>query len=399
MTVLLFKLVFYSVVSLAQGIPPTGPPVAVAAPAAGGGGGLADWLISKKIIGGPPNTYHGCVLGPLAIGNAIINLKQRSSLKRTANQLKGVAASSAGQGLAGAAKGAGVAEDYDPMRPYYTVGSDGELQWDIPAIDVPCTDGSPGCAITHNGEHLTMPSGESMPLADINRNLPPETLNERLAAVELAMSKNKDIIAEVQAAQLKLSSPSSASETVAAAAPAFNFDPLGRLQGSDTGSSASFAGSSAPLSSGAASGGFGLETGDNTPALTALPDGLYSESDGAGAFAGGSGFSDGDSDGGVFGGPRRGGSGSGDGAAAFSGFRLKSSAGGGAGDNTPPLSFGNDRIASAATNIFGAVRQRYSAFRTEGRFIPPSSAGAVVRPVLPSSSAPGGPSSGGGGAE
>ena len=388
MTVLILKLLVYSMAFLAV-IGDAGNlqvlGTASATAAAGGGGSFAKWLFDKKLIGGPPNTYHGCVLGPLAIGNAIINLKQRSSLKRTANQLKGVSASSA-------AAGAGAAE-YDIMSPYYTTGPGGEIQWNIPDISVPCMDGGAGCAITNNGESLAMPSGQFVPLADISKNLPPETLNERMAVVEAAMQENKDLIANMQAAQQNLATNS---RTVAGAAetagntPAFNFDPLGNQAGG--GGSGSFAGSSAPLSSGSAPGGGYLsDEGGNTPALSAAPAGLYGDSGGqsegaASAFAGGSAFSDGDSGGGVFGG-------SGEGAASFSGFRPKQS--GGASGNTPPLSFGNDKIASADTNLFGAVRHRYSVFRTKGAFIPPASEGAVVRPSLPSSPASGGSGSSG----
>ena len=351
---------------------------------------LATQLVTRmKILGGPPHTYVGCVLGPAAITNAFINLKQRKKLKKTKSQLEGVS-----QGLGAATTAGGIQlAGADHKAPDVSVPGAETTDPDDPdlpdlEIEVPCPDNvKKMCSIDVSDGTVTgadSPGGIGEWAADI-------PAADRVAALEEMQKEIGDDLDEIRkllTAGASPASPGTVDGTGGGAAdtagdtPAFNFDPLGTtVAGGSAGGGASFSGA-APL-----------DAGGNTPELSAPPDGLYDDEGsgggGAAAFAGGAfGGADEAADDSLEsdGEPAAAG-----GAAAFAGYsRRRPAQTAGSGGNEPPLSFGNDKVAASGTDIFAAVKSSYNNFRRSGQFVHPSTQGASAAPFVPTTDSGGG---------
>ena len=329
------------------------------------------------MIGGPPNTIHGCILGPLALAQGIIHLKQRRSLKKTKKKLEGVTTGIDGSALyAGNVDGVGGTDGVYPA----STPLDAEEPFHIPDLEVPCAnDPTQTCRLTNDGETMVpLNGGPPQPLSEIAGNLPTSSddpleqadIDARMQAMEEAIRANQELITQADNAN-----PNNGDDFQSVAGndptPAFNFDPLNTGSGSGSGSGTG-AGSISGLS------GFD-DAGGNTPELPAPPEGVYGQDrdfSGSQAFAGnieGESAADDDSD--VDGN-----------SAQFAAYGRRTVSGGGgnnSSNNERSLLFGADRVATAETNIFGAIHDRYQEFRDRGQFIPPSTSGAVVTPTIP----------------
>ena len=332
-----------------------------------------------ELIGGPPSTVHGCILGPLALAQGIIHLKQRRSLKKTKNKLKGVTTGIDGSALyAGNVDGAG---GTDGIYPNHPIPIDKKEPFHIPDLEVPCAnDPTQTCRLTNDGETIVpLDGGPPQSLSEIAGNLPTSSddpveqadIDARIQAMEEAIRANQELITQADNAN-----PNNGDDFQSIAGndptPAFNFDPLNTGSGSNSGSGTG-AGSISGLS------GFD-DAGGNTPELPAPPEGVYGQDrdfSGSQAFAGNiegeSADDDDDSD--VDGN-----------SAPFAAYGRRTASGrsnNNSSNNEKSLPFGADRVATAETNIFGAIHDRYQGFRDSGQFIPPSTSGAVVTPTIP----------------
>ena len=325
--------------------------------------GLTQTLVKgARILGGPPHTMFGCVMGPAAILNAFINLKARKSLKKTKSQLEGVSVSLArNDKQTPGVPGAGITDPDDPDLPE--------------SIEIPCPD-NPVDICDMNIDDGTVTGGDlkPRPIGEYVGDMPIE--DRRSAQEELAKIKKdlERITARLNDDDSSTGIGSGATET-AGDAPAFNFDPLGNVAGGASGGTgaASFAGAGP------------LDTGGNTPELSALPDGLYDsggDARGSASFAGDSfaavGEDEGEED-------LLEGEGEDPASAAFAGFTRRRRPAAATGTNEAPLSFGTDKVASSGTDIFGAIKRSYNDLRRSRQFVPPSAQGSVVSPVIPSS--------------
>ena len=135
--------------------------------------GFVKWLgVKAKIIGGPPNTTFGCVLGPLAIGAAAMLVKRSMEMKKTIAQLSG------GDGNGGGS--------VDPEP--------------ISDIEVPCLeDPTKTCLLVNGGTHITTLDGSPpKSIEEIAKNLPPHDA-QTLAGLEEAMAAQQEAIAQAKA--------------------------------------------------------------------------------------------------------------------------------------------------------------------------------------------------------
>ena len=379
------------------GIQAGGPPGTVAATALAAAstahlaGKLNCGFAMGNMIGGPPNTVHGCVMGPLALAQGLMHFKQRQSLKRTRQKLEGVNTGIDGSMLyAGNVDGAegntGNPIDGGPSYPK-PASLDENEPFHIPDLEIPCpNDPTQTCQLTNNGETIVpVNGGPPQSVSEIAANLPTSSedsvvqadIEARMQALEDAVKANQELIAQANeynsdptANNPLIPNPNSEDDSqsvVENTAPAFNFDPLGTSSGDG---SVKGAGSISGLS------GF-EDGGGNTPELSAPPEGVYGsgggDSLGAGSFAGNVEVMDED-----------GLSGADAGNTQFSPWGRRTISGSGdqsSSDKTLP--FGTDTVATADVNIFGAVQNRYQEFRDRGQFIPPSTSGAVVTPTIP----------------
>lgn len=336
-------------------------------PTAEATGGLGAWLAKKQIIGGPPNTYHGCVLGPLAIAQAIILLKSRSSLKKTRNKLQGVTT------------------DMNSIENFYAEN--------IPDVEIPCVeDPSQTCLLTNNGETITsLYGGPPISVSELAANLPSNIEGMEAEAIQQALDENPDI--ENMMVQARAANPGNTGSSsfsgnsgnggsgnggtnviAGNTAPAFNFDPL-RLGGNG------FVGGTG---TGSLAGASVFENaGGNTPELPAPPAGVYDDQGsgfGSGSFAGDT-FNNNEGDS-----PTNYAAAAADFSRQFAGntWEGQEASGKNTGNNIKSIPYGKDKVGDVSVDMFNAIRNKYQSYTDSGQFIPPSNSGAVVTPTLPS---------------
>ena len=342
------------------------------------------------LIGGPPGVVYGCYLGPAALAQGVAHMKQRASLKRIRNNLKGVTTGIDGSALYAGNTIIGAGTDTETETPGNS-DTDEEVVFAIPDLEVPCMDDpTKTCRITDNGETIVPVdgSGPAQSISELAGNLPTSSSNPaeqaeieaRLQVLQDAVDANRELIVQAEAQNPNNDENSGTNDGSGFQAvtgndptPAFNFDPLGTGSESGTngvGGAAGIAGNS----------GFG-NSGGNTPELSAPPEGVYEQDGQSGSqtFAGGNlegdsldeeNLEDADDESSV----------------RFAGWGRRSVSGG---DSNKPnsasnsLPFGTDRVATTEISIFGAITDRYQGFRDSGQFIPPSTSGTVVTPSVP----------------
>ena len=130
--------------------------------------GLTNAMNNIGLIGGPPKTTFGCVLGPVAIAQALMMLKKASDMKKTIAQLSG-------------SKGGG-SDDFD-----------------IPDVNVPCLeDPTKTCKLVNGGTHITSLDGSPpRSIKEVAENLPPHD-EQTLAALEEAVKAQEETLAKAR---------------------------------------------------------------------------------------------------------------------------------------------------------------------------------------------------------
>ena len=336
------------------------------------------------LIGGPPNTVHGCILGPAALLQGIIQIKQRKSLKRTKRKLAGVTTGIDGSALyAGNVDGAGgnTGNPIDGGLSYpEPVPLDETEPFHIPDLEIPCAnDPTQTCRLTNNGETMIpLNGGPPQSISEIAANLPTSSndpakqadIDARMQALEDAVKANQELITQANAFNPNPINTDFQSTAGNDPNPAFNFDPLGTGSGSGSGGSGKEATSISGLS------GFD-DAGGNTPELPAPPAGVYGQAEGSSEIESFAGNVEGDSTGEED---------SSDPDATFATYGRRTVSGNGKNsspNNNNSMPFGTDKVATANTDIFGTIHDRYQGFRDDGQFIPPSTSGAVVTPTVP----------------
>ena len=136
-------------------------------------GGLTRAINNIGMIGGPPKTTYGCVLGPLAIASAAMMLKRSMEMKKTIAQLSG-----------GSSK---LLADME------------ESMNSISDIDVPCLeDPTKTCKLVNGGTHITTLDGSPpRSVKEVAENLPPHD-EQTLAALEEAIKSQEETLAKAR---------------------------------------------------------------------------------------------------------------------------------------------------------------------------------------------------------
>ena len=129
--------------------------------------------IGSAITGGPPGTTIGCILGPVAIAQALMMLKKSMDMKKTIAQLSG-----------GSSK---LLADME------------ESMNSIPDVEVPCLeDPTKTCKLVNGGTHITSLDGSpARSIKEVAENLPPHD-EQTLAALEEAIKAQEETLAKAR---------------------------------------------------------------------------------------------------------------------------------------------------------------------------------------------------------
>ena len=129
--------------------------------------------IGSAITGGPPNTTIGCILGPVAIAQALMMLKKASDMKKTIAQLSGTDSKLPPD----------LEDSLDP----------------IPDVNVPCLeDPTKTCKLVNGGTHITSLDGSPpRSIKEVAENLPPHD-EQTLAALEEAVKAQEETLAKAR---------------------------------------------------------------------------------------------------------------------------------------------------------------------------------------------------------
>lgn len=306
---------------------------------------------SKPCTNGPPKTTIGCVLGPVALGAAVMMYMKSREMGEIEDQFSGGAMANGGSGGGEGSSGSG-------SEPPFPLNARGEPE----DMAVPCPDNpQETCILTDGGSKIVSPDGSYVETAQVATSIPdtPETQQ----AMQEATNSQQVVIAKAQAIDPDFKSPlgtSSSGQGIQIASLPPPGSGGGGTGGTTPGAISSFAGG------GVGYGGYGGGGGENA---------LYSQfAGGVAGESGGGGTRDNDRGYGQFAGSS--------GADSFAeqekkasglrgffgSFGGRSPASSSAAPEEHSIPFGNTRVGAAHTNIFSLAQDRYLTLRDRGEF-------------------------------